>query len=86
MSDVAIITVQTTRWLTEMEVINRRTPETRYLFIGRVDHMEHTVAVAESGTSATRFYCEIHKTVFRILDQCSECAGASISNVQSTQV
>jgi hypothetical protein len=81
MNEVAIITADTRKWLTELEVTNRRTPETRYLYIGRVDHMENTVAVAESGTSATRFYCEIHKAVYRILDRCPECTVMSIDDL-----
>jgi hypothetical protein len=81
MNGTAIITVNTKRWNESVEVINPIKPDTRYLFIGRVDKFDHTLAVAEGGTGATRFYCEVHKIQYRILDRCPECTIMSIDEL-----
>lgn len=83
MTDAAIITINTRQWNEELEVINPIKPGVRYLFIGRVDKFDHTLAVAETGSGATRFYCEIHKTVYRVLDVCPACAGKPIDKALS---
>lgn len=81
MSGVAVITINTKKWNEQVEVVNPIKPGTRYLFIGRVDRFDKTLAVAEGGGGATRFYCEIHKMVYHPLDRCPECTIASIPDV-----
>jgi hypothetical protein len=66
---------------TAVAVINPIKPDTTYLFIGHVEKYPNTSAVSEGGTGATRFYCEIHHCVFRVLDRCPHCTGITTDEV-----
>lgn len=61
--------VQTESWMTSVENKDGLTA----FVIGYVKDMPHTMAVAISGTGATRFYCQEHQRIYLVMDNCPDC-------------
>jgi hypothetical protein len=76
-------TIETVAWMKQVSVdINNIMPGAKYYTVGHVVDCgnDHTLAVAESGTGAGRFYCQIHKAIFLPTHQCPVCAGVQDAN------